>query len=236
MQLAKRIFFLWAILVSFAWAKEPAPEPWPLPPNDYFLQQIPPPPAAGSAGDEADLAYSLAVQAGATPGQIAHAVTTAGFDVFIFSEVLGPKFTATNYPKTAAFFKKLEVTANGPKNFLKDHFGRLRPVDGHKDLVKQNVPYEAGFSYPSGHSTRSWLYALVLGQLDPAQKDAFVRCAVQVGWDRILGGMHYQNDVVASRTLSQLIYDALMKEPDFVQALNALKTEEWTPVPSAGTK
>jgi len=209
------------------------PQPWPLPPDDYFLQRVPAPPEKGGAGETADYDYSLAVQAGAQPDQIAHAQVTAAFDVFTFAEVLGPKFTAANYPLTATFFKRLEVTSSGPKNFLKDHYGRLRPIDAHRDTVKEIQPYEAGYSYPSGHSTRSWLYALVLGQLDPPDRHAFLRSAAGVGWDRILGGMHYQSDVIASRTLAQLIYSALMEEPDFVKALGELRTSEWTPPPVA---
>lgn len=200
---------------------------WPMPPMDYFLARIPAPPTAGDAMDQADLLYSQAIQAGATPEQIAHAQKMVAFSVFSFAEVLGPNFTAANDPQTAAFFKRVEATANGVKNPLKDHFARLRPVDAHKDTVKALVTYEAGYSYPSGHSTRSWLDALVLGELDPADRFAFIRLAGQVGFDRILGGMHYQTDVIASRALAELIFQSLQKDPDFQKEFEALRTAEW---------
>lgn len=230
--LLQTICFL-CLSLSHLLAGDASVQPWPLPPAEFFLKQIPAPPQAGDALDKADLDFTVALQAGATPTEIAHAIQSAGFTVFTFSEVLGPEFTAAKYPRTAAFFTRLEVTANDVKNELKDHFKRLRPIDAHKDVVKENVPYEAGYSFPSGHSTRSWLYALVLGQLDPADRLALLRSAAQVGLDRVIGGMHYQSDVVNSRAASELIFECLMKEPDFVKDLDALKAAEWTPPPSA---
>ncbi len=182
--------------------------------------------------DVADLDYILIVQAAATPEQIAHAQKSVGFDIFTFSEVLGPNFTVANYPQTAAFFKRMEVTANNVKNPIKDHYGRLRPYEAHKDVVKTLVTVEPNFSFPSGHATRSWLYALVLGQLDPASRLSFLRCADQVGADRIIGGMHYQTDVLAAHALAQLLFDALQKDPTFIQDLDTLRAAEWKSPPA----
>jgi acid phosphatase (class A) len=212
-------------------AGEKSEPPWPMPPKEYFLARIPAPPADDSALDKADLDFTVALQDAATPAEIAHAVQSAGFTVFTFAEVLGPEFTAERYPRTAAFFARLAETANGVKNSLKDHFRRPRPVDGHKGLVKELVPYEDGFSYPSGHATRSWLFALVLGELDPPARPAFLRAAAQVGLDRVIGGMHYQSDVVNSRALAELLFECLQKDAAFSTAVQELKAAEWTPPP-----
>jgi len=232
----RSIFVLTAVCAVVARSEDSAIQPWPLPPNDTFLAVIPPPPKPGDPRDISDLDYTLAVQAAATPEQIAHAVKTAGLNVFTFSEAIGPRFTAENYPRTEAFFKRLEVTAKGPTNYIKDTYQRLRPIDGHKGVVKLNAPYEAGFSCPSGHSTRSWLFALVLGQLDPAARFACIRAAAQVGEDRVVAGLHYETDVIASRALAQQIYSDLMKEPLFVKDLDALKAAEWQNAVSAAKR
>lgn len=231
-----RLSILACVLTGSLHAGEAKPSPWPLQPTDFFLKLIPPPPVAGDAADRADLDYTLAIQADASPDQIRHAVIVAlYFDVFSYSEVLGPKFTAITYPQTAAFFKRLEITANGIKNTLKDHFARPRPVDGHKGEVKELVPYESGYSYPSGHATRAWLYALVLGELDPADRLAFLRQAALVGYFRVLGGMHYQSDVIASRTLAESLFTQLQANPDFTKALAELKAAEWAKPPLVDT-
>lgn len=203
-------------------------QPWPLPPDDWFLARIPPPCAAGSEKDAGDLKFSRTLQAGATPNQIAHAKATSGFNVFSFSEVLGSGFSEASYPKTAGFFRKLEATANAPKNFLKDTFRRTRPFLAHPESIRRLVPDEAGFSYPSGHSTRSRLMARVLGELDPSKKAALLKCGDQIAMDRVVGGMHYRSDVEASWKLGDLVFEELMKEPEFVAALAALKKAEWS--------
>jgi acid phosphatase (class A) len=220
-----------ASAASVAAAK--APTPWPLPANDYFLGKIPPPPAKDSPADQADLAYSVQVQAAATPAQIKQAVDIAvNLSVFSFSEVLGAKFTKANYPLTAAFFKRLDATANIPKNYLKDHYARARPYLAHPDQVKQWVPVDTGYSYPSGHVTRAELTALTLGYLDPDKKDALLGFVDQVAADRIIGGMHYRSDTAESKVLGQLVFAELMKEPKFVAALDALKAKEWAQAPT----
>lgn len=212
------------------------PAPWPMPAMEFFLAQIPPPPKSDSPADQADLDYTLAIQADASPDQIRRAeIVALYFNVFSYSEILSPKFNPDSYPQTAAFFKRLEITVNTTKNQLKDHFARPRPVNAHKDLVKQLVPYESGYSYPSGHAARAWLYALVLGELDPADRLAFLRQAALVGYYRVLGGMHYQSDIIASRTLSEMLFTQLQADPDFTKALAALKAAEWATPPTVDT-
>jgi len=201
---------------------------WKLPPDESFEQVVPPPPAPGSPMDQADLAYSLAVQATATPEEIAEARRLSGFDVFTFADDLGPDFTPEKFPATKAFFKKLTKTANKPKNYLKDKHRRPRPYLAHEGKIKLIAEKEEGYSYPSGHSTRSWLFALVLAELKPEMNDKFIIEAALVGHSRIVGGMHNVSDVIISRALAQAIFDALMKDTQFKQDLAALKKVEWT--------
>lgn len=239
MNALSRLACVLSFLPVVLWAQEPPSKPalWPLPDLDFFLKEMTVPPVAGSPADVADLNYTQAVQAGADADTIREATIVAiFFDVFSFAQVLGPNFTPEKYPQTAAFFKKLEATTNAHKNKLKDHFARPRPVDAHADVVKALVPYEAGYSYPSGHAARSWLYALVLGQLDPGDRLAMLREAGRVGYLRVLGGMHYQSDIIASRTFAELLYTQLMKDPEFTQALATLKAAEWKTPPAVETK
>ncbi len=213
-------------------ASTPAPAAWKLPDYSNLLTLIPAPPTMGSPAEKADLDGVLAMQNNASPEVIAHAEQTVGFNVFSFSEVLGPQFTPETHPKTAEFFARLETTANLPKNYLKDYYRRLRPYRAFPDLVKVLVTKEDGYSYPSGHSTRAWLFALVLGALDQSDRNDFLSSALQVCQDRVIGGMHFPSDVLESRVLAEEIFANLLVNKDFMADLAKLHREEWMTIPA----
>lgn len=200
---------------------------WSLPPVEGFLGIVVPPPAADTPAGKADLDAVIGMQARRTPAEISHAEKSVGFTVFTFAEVRGEGFTAASYPKTDAFFRKLEDTVNGPKNYIKDIFRRERPYKAFPDQVKALVTIEGNYSYPSGHSLRSWLAALVMGNLDPARRADYLACAMQVNLDRIIGGMHYLTDTVAGRALAEAVYADLMADPGFKADLEQLRNAEY---------
>lgn len=220
--------FFFALPLAFAKDATPSKsQPWKLEDNSNLLLLIPAPPATGSSAEKADLDGVIALQSAPSPEVIAHAEKTVDFNVFSFSEVLGSDFSATTHPKTAEFFDRLEVTANQPKNFLKDFYHRIRPYRAFPDQVKELVTKEDGYSYPSGHSNRAWLYALVLGALDPDHRSAYLCTAYQVCQDRVIGGMHYPLDVLESRVLAEEIFRELLENKNFMADLEKLHKEEW---------
>lgn len=222
-------------LVSLALAlcasQSKATEPWPLPPDSYFLERIAPPPAPDSRADLADREASVSLQKKATPDEIARAESFVKSDVFDFADVVGPNFTPSNFPQTAAFFDRLRATADRPKNFIKDHYARPRPYLAHPDAIKQLITPDTGYSYPSGHGTRSWLYARVLGELDPSHSKQYLERADAIGQSRVLGGMHYLSDIAASHTLADSLFASLMAEPAFRSQLETLRSQEWNSPP-----
>lgn len=205
-----------------------ADKTWKLPANEFFLERIPVAPTTGGAEDQSDLVNTLAMQATMSDALQADINRLADFNVFTFSDVLGTEFNAEDYPKTAKFIKKLFRTIEAPKNYIKDHYKRTRPYLAHPKLVQNffTKPH-GGYSYPSGHTTRSWATALVLGELSPPDKDLFILQAVKIGNSRILGGMHYQSDIIGGRAFAQLIVEELLKNKKFVADLEELKKEEW---------
>lgn len=214
-------------------AQEAAANPatWAMPPMSYFVKALPPPPRPGSFRDRMDYSDALARQKLVTQADQKSIDETYLFTVFYFSKVFGRDFTAEKYPKTAAFFSKLINTANGVVNELKNHYKRPRPFVSHPK-IKLLVPNESGYSYPSGHTTRSRLCAFVIAEMDPAAKTPVAKAAELVATDRILAGEHYLTDLEGGRRLSKIIYAALKDDPEFLRELNALKeSSEWTPGP-----
>jgi acid phosphatase (class A) len=200
---------------------------WQLPGNESLLKSIPLPPAEDTPAARADLDYVVALQAHPSKADLAHAEKSVTFTVFTFSEVRGDSFTAAAYPKTAAFFKRLEDTVNPPKNWLKDTIHRERPYKAHPDQVKPLVSIEGGYSCPSGHSMRSWLDALVMADLDPARRSDYLACAAQVNTDRMIGGMHYPSDTTAGRALAETLHEDLLSDSSFKADLEDLRKAEY---------
>jgi acid phosphatase (class A) len=224
-----RLLLLALILPCTLLAQE-KPQLWTLPSNDSFLPLIPPPPAAGSMAEKADLDSIIGAQDHPTAAEIAHAQKSVTYNVFTYAEVLGPDFNPTTHPKTAAFFKRLDATVNVPKDFLKVTFHRERPYKTFPGQVKELVTEEGGYAYPSGHSTRSWLGALVMGTLDPVHRSAYLSSALQVCQDRIVGGMHYPDDTLEGRVLAEAVYADLMQNQTFKHDLEELKAAEFPSV------
>lgn len=202
-----------------------------MPPMSYFIKALPPPPRPGSFRDRMDYSDALARQSLVTAADQKSIDQTYLFTVFYFSKVFGRNFTPANYPKTAAFFSKLINTANDVVGGLKNYYKRPRPFVSHPN-INLLVPNEEGYSYPSGHTTRSRLCSLVIEEMDPAAKGPVSRAAELVATDRILAGDHYQTDLEAGRRLSKIIYGVLKDDPEFLRELTALKeSSEWTSPP-----
>ena len=232
MKISVQFFSLLFLLLfaSAALAKDKATanlEPWKLEDNGSFLNLIPAPPSLESSAEKADLDGVISLQNKVSSDALAHAEKSVDFNVFSFSEVLGPDFTKESHQKTANFFDRLEVTIDQPKNFLKDFYHRIRPYRAFPDQVKELVIKEDGYSYPSGHATRAWLYALVLGTLAPDHRSDFLSTAMQVCQDRVIGGMHYPSDVLESRILAEEIFRELLDDKSFMSDLEKLRREEW---------
>jgi acid phosphatase (class A) len=184
---------------------------------------LPPPPPSGSCEETADLATVRSVFQSRTPAEEAHANKSATLQFTLFAPAIGPTFDLSALPKTAALLQKVKseigLAIDNPKN----HFKRLRPyqMDASLSLGKP----EPSFSYPSGHSTRGTVYALVLAELFPEKKEAILAVGRGIGWDRVVIGKHFPTDVYAGRVLGQGIVNALLASAAFQHDLAEAKAE-----------
>jgi acid phosphatase (class A) len=211
---------------------EKALPPWKLPPSEWFIKRIPPPPAANSGEERADVAEVIKLQAAATPAQIAKARWTLNLNLFTFGEALGDKkFTPAHFPRTARFFRELNnliAQANDP---LKAYYRRPHPFEVDPVHIRRLVDAPARYSYPSFHSERCVVFAHVLTILDPDGKDLFQRVLKQVELDRVMAGEHFPSDIRTGNKVGELIYQELEKDRGFSAAVHELKDAEWTPPP-----
>jgi acid phosphatase (class A) len=182
-----------------------------------------PPPLLDSPEQAAEMETVRAVFHAASTADKQAAYDEKKFSVFNFTTAVGPYFTATNLPKTAAFFEKVQLDAETVTDLGKDFFHRPRPFTTDTNLA--NGKLEKSFSYPSGHSTESMVLALVLADLLPEQHDAIIAHARLMGWHRVQIARHYPSDIFAGRTLAQAIAKAYKKSDDYEKEFAEVKAE-----------
>jgi acid phosphatase (class A) len=182
-----------------------------------------PPPEVGSAEAAADLASARAIFKGRTPAEAARAAKDSSLSIFLFAPAIGPFFQPGNLPKTEALFKKVKKDIGAPINIPKDHWKRRRPYQLDEQLSLG--PLEPSYGYPSGHSTRGTVHALLLAELFPERKAAILAIGRNIGWDRVLIGKHFPTDVYAGRVLGQAMVRELLASPAFQRDLAEAKAE-----------
>jgi acid phosphatase (class A) len=110
-----------------------------------------------------------------------------------------------------------------------EHFKRTKPyVYFHEESLKSeggDDVEDKENSYPSGHSTRGWILALVLGYIAPEHSEALMKCAEQYATYRVIMGRHWKSDVDAGRTLAITIFSKEVITPEYQQQLLKAKAE-----------
>ncbi len=184
---------------------------------------LPPPPLAGSEEAAADLASVRAVFQGRTPAQEARAVKSAGLSMFLFAPAIGDFFQRGKLPKTEALFEKVKKDISGAVDDPKKEWQRRRPYE--VDPALRLGQPESNASYPSGHSTRGTVYALMFAELFPDKREAILKIGAEIGWDRVVIGKHFPTDIFAGRVLGQAIFRELDASPEFQRDLAAARAE-----------
>jgi acid phosphatase (class A) len=187
------------------------------------VQLLPDPPDKDSREYRDEIDLMLNVQQTRTDAEIARGKSESKFDVFAFGDVLGPWFTAERCPQAAKFFKDISGDAKYFTSEGKDHWNRPRPPRS-DDRIKPMLE-EKDASYPSGHSTRATVMGEILAEIFPQQREALLARGRQIGWDRVIVGVHFPSDVDAGRVLGHAIAHQLLASPEFREELDKIKTE-----------
>lgn len=182
-------------------------------------------PAADSDEAREELKLMLIIQHQRTPADVARCAAEAKLSVDAFQSVLGPWCTSKNLPQLAKFFEQVSADAKPFSNAAKKHFHRPRPAT-EDALIEVPIEKDTSYSYPSGHSIRGTLYAEVLAEIAPPEhRDAILERGREIGWDRVIAGLHHPSDIYAGRVLGQALAEALLADPKFKDELPTLKKE-----------
>ncbi len=193
---------------------------------DNAMAVLAPPSAPGSAEDLADRAATDRAFAQRSTAGFNAALQEEKFDAFAFASVVGPGFQADRLPHVAALFKEAEEETRQAVDTSKNHWKRLRPCPPASACARN--PEEAkkkSYGYPSGHSSRATVDAILLTQLFPQDADALMQHARDIGWRRVVKGVHTLQDIYAGRVFGQALATAMLTSPVMQHDLAAAAEE-----------
>lgn len=78
-------------------------------------------------------------------------------------------------------------------------------------------------SYPSGHTIRAIVYTSVLSDVFPEHSETLEKLGREIGYGRVIGGVHYPMDVVSGQVLGETYMDVIRDQPAYQQALEAIR-------------
>jgi acid phosphatase (class A) len=186
---------------------------------------LPPPPALHSPEDQVDRETAFRVYTARTPEEVATAKAEHKVTIFAFAPAIGPFFTPDRFPKTAALFKEVDAEAKPIIDGAKDTWKRPRPFVADPARFTEPGDPEKTPDYPSGHSTHGTLFALLLAEIFPNQRDAILAKGRDIGWVRVEAGVHTPLAIYGGRVLGQSLAEAFLRSPAFQADLAAARAE-----------
>jgi acid phosphatase (class A) len=196
------------------------------------LQLLPPPPTRGSARMAGDVAVSRAALRlrGTARWALARrdAVLTFPKAADAFECAAGLRVSKDRTPNLYQVLGRAETDARLSTRRAKKYYKRRRPflLNGKPICTpgdKERLAKEG--SYPSGHTTIGWAWALVLSELIPDRADRILLRGRQFGESRLVCNVHWNSDVEAGRTLAAAVVARLHGDPAFRAAMRAARRE-----------
>lgn len=215
---------------SAAFAQETFLSPSELP---DLIQCLPAPPRKGSPAFRYDVKrYKWGKQQRQDPDRLEMARGDAVWTYDALFRQLSPAFgLEVSKEATPEIWRLLEsslLTIDPIRVAPKAYYHRMRPFEYFKEPTStgEDAELSGEGSYPSGHTIRSWLAALLLAQVNPARADEIYARAWAYGESRVIAGAHWQSDVDASRVAASIGYSRLQTSAAF-RARMALAQEEF---------
>ena len=200
---------------------------------------LPPPPAAGSAALAADEdAYRSTRKLRDTPRwPLAAKDADLGFPraAETFSCVLAMPVSEEATPHLNMLLRRVRADASRANDKAKDYFKRRRPFAVYDEQSCTPREQLKDDSYPSGHSSIGWAWALVLAEIAPERVDAILARGLAFGQSRVVCGVHWKSDVEAGRVVGASVVSRLHADPVFAAQL-ATARREFEAARAAGLK
>ncbi len=201
-------------------------EPAELPDSKGFL---PPPPAAGTAAFAADEELYRATRKLRDTPRWTLATSDAELRfpqaAGVFSCVLGVAVSAQDTPHLNMLLRRVRMDASRANDRTKDLYKRPRPYVAYKEASCTPAEKHKDDSYPSGHASIGWAWALTLAEIVPERADAIFARGLAFGMSRAVCGVHWKSDIEAGRVVGAATVSRLHANPVYREQLALAKAE-----------
>jgi acid phosphatase (class A) len=196
------------------------------------LALLPAPPAAGSPAQAADdTAFRELTKFQGTPrGTLAVQDADLSFPkaAEVFSCALGVPISERDTPNLIMLLRRTLTDAGLATYKAKDKYKRVRPFVVFK--VPSCTPAEDTFlakdgSYPSGHTSVGWAWAMVLTEVAPDRTDAVLQRGRAFGQSRGICGVHWESDIESGQVIGAATVARLHASPVFRTQIEAARAE-----------
>ena len=145
-----------------------------------------------------------------------------------FNIPFGLTISKTETPEIWKLMETSLATTDQMRVAPKAYYHRLRPFEMYEEhLLSTETEAELSGegSYPSGHTMRGWLAALLLAEINPARADTLFARGWMYSESRVIEGAHWQSDIDATRVGASIAYSALHTSPEFLAQLEKAQNE-----------
>ncbi|NEQ97388.1 MAG: phosphatase PAP2 family protein [Cyanothece sp. SIO2G6] len=145
-----------------------------------------------------------------------------------FACAIAAPITADHTPRLHTLLRRSLIDAGASTGRAKRYYQRSRPFMVNdaptcsplaEDYLRQNG------SYPSGHTTIGWTWALILSEIVPERGDAILKRGQAFGQSRMVCNVHWQSDVLAGFLMGAAVTARLHANSEFQEDVAAARRE-----------
>lgn len=199
-------------------------------PNSLAL--LPPPPEPGSAAfardEEISKASFLLYETDRWDQAIKDAELEFPAATDAFNSSIGFQISKEETPFLYQVMRRTLADAMFSTDMAKKHYNRNRPymtngqptgMPDAEDALRKNG------SYPSGHTSIGWAWALILTEVVPEKTDTILQRGYEYGQSRMICNLHWQSDIDAGRIMGAAAVARLHANSEFMMDLDRAKQE-----------
>lgn len=199
-------------------------------PNSLIL--VAPPPAEGTAAYALDMEMATMYVASTDEARREQAAKDAVLHfpeaMDAFNIILDIKISEEATPNLYMIMRRTLADAGLSTYAAKNYYKRERPFmvnNGPICTPEQEEGLRMDGSYPSGHTSIGWAWALILAEIFPDQADDILVRGKEFGISRNVCNVHWNSDVEAGRMMGSATVAKLHSNEDFMTDLAAAKEE-----------